>query len=85
MLGIFNVHRDVNACDIASRGCTDTDRRSALKVDSWRKIPCCTRQSDQSQQHASPTHYQLNHIPSPGMAEHLQMHLVTVEQRAQAL
>ena len=39
--GSFNVRTDVNACDCA-RGCTDTVRESALKVDSGRKIPCYT-------------------------------------------
>ena len=39
--GIFNVHTDVNACD-CTRGCTDTVRESALKVDSRRQIPCLT-------------------------------------------
>ena len=38
---IFNVHTDVNACD-CTRGCTDTVRESALKVDSRRQIPCLT-------------------------------------------
>ena len=36
---IFNVRTDLNACDCA-RGCTDTVRESALKVDSGRKILC---------------------------------------------
>ena len=38
---IFNVHTDVNVCDCI-RGCTDTVRESALKVDSGRKILRCT-------------------------------------------
>ena len=29
---IFNVHRDVHACD-CTQGCTDTVRESALKVE----------------------------------------------------
>ena len=37
--GIFNVRADVNAWD-CTRGCTDTERESALKVDCGRKIPC---------------------------------------------
>ena len=41
MLGIFNVRTDVNASD-CRRGCTDTVRESALKVDSGRIIPCLT-------------------------------------------
>ena len=36
---IFNVRTDVNACGCTRRGCTDTVRESALKVDSWRKKP----------------------------------------------
>ena len=40
--GIFNVRTDVNACDCI-RGCTDTVRESALKVDSGRKIPSSHR------------------------------------------
>ena len=36
---ICNVRTDVNACD-CTRGCTDTVRESALKIDSGRKIPC---------------------------------------------
>ena len=39
--GIFNVRTDVNACDCA-KGCMDTVRESALKVDSGIKIPCST-------------------------------------------
>ena len=38
---IFNMRTDVNACD-CTRGCTDTVRESALKVDSGKKIPCRT-------------------------------------------
>ena len=34
--GIFNVRTDINACD-CTRGCTDTVRESALKVDFGRK------------------------------------------------
>ena len=36
--GIFNVCTNVNVCD-CTRGCTDTVRESALKVDFERKIP----------------------------------------------
>ena len=39
---IFIVRADVNACD-STRGCTDTERKSAVKVDSRKKIPCRTR------------------------------------------
>ena len=37
--GIFNVRTDVNAWD-CTRRCPDTERESALKVGSGRKIPC---------------------------------------------
>ena len=42
---IFHVHTDVNACD-CTRGCTDTVRESALKVDSGSKISCRTGESN---------------------------------------
>ena len=42
---IFNVSTDMNACD-CTRGCTDTVRESALKVDSGRKIPCRNGESN---------------------------------------
>ena len=38
---IFIVHTDVNASD-CTRGCTDTERESALNGDSGKKIPCRT-------------------------------------------
>ena len=55
--GIFNVRTDVNACD-CTRGCRDTVRESALKVDSGRKIPCRTRESNLRQRHDGPMLYQ---------------------------
>ena len=42
---IFNVRTGVNACDCA-RGCTNTVRVSALKIDTERKIPCRTGESN---------------------------------------
>ena len=42
---IFIVRTDVNSCD-CTRGCTDTVRESALEVDSGRKIPCRTGESN---------------------------------------
>ena len=51
--GIFNVRTVVNACDCA-RGCTDTVRESAIKVDSWRKIPRRTGESNLSRRRAGP-------------------------------
>ena len=62
--GIFNVRTNINACD-CTRGCTDTVRETALRVDSGRKIPCCTRESNLCQQRAGPMLYQLNNIPIP--------------------
>ena len=59
---IFNVRAYVNACD-CTRGCTDTVRVSALKIDSGRKIPCCTGESNLRQRRAGPTLYQLSYIP----------------------
>ena len=59
--GIFNVQTDVNACDY-TRGCTDTVRESALKVDSRRKIPCCTGDSNLRQRRGGPALCQLSYI-----------------------
>ena len=50
---------------IAHEGCTDTVRESALKVDSGRKIPCRTGESNLPQRRADPTLYQLSCIPAP--------------------
>ena len=61
--GIFNVRTDVNVCDF-TRGCTETVRESALKVDSGRKIPCRTRESNLRRRRASPMLYQLSYIPT---------------------
>ena len=49
---------------IADEGCTDTIGESALKVDSGRKIPCLTRESNLRQQCAVPTLYQGSYIPT---------------------
>ena len=35
---VFNIHKDVNACR-CTWGCTDTEKESALKVDSGKKNP----------------------------------------------
>ena len=61
---IFNVKKDINACDCI-RECTDTARESALKVDSWRKIPCHTGELNLHQQLADLKLYQLSYIPTP--------------------
>ena len=61
---IFNVRTGVNACDCAL-GCTDTVRESALKVDSGRKIPCRTGESNLRQRRVGPMLYQLSYNPSP--------------------
>ena len=60
---IFNVYTYVTACD-CTRGCTDTLKESALKVDSGRKIPCRTWESNLCQRRASPMLYQLSYIPT---------------------
>ena len=60
--GIFNVRTDVNACD-CTRGCTDTVRESALKVDTKTKIPCRTGESNQRRRRAGPMLYRLSYIP----------------------
>ena len=65
--GIFNVRTNVNACDF-TRGCTDIVRESALKVDSWRKIPCRTGKLNLCRQRAGPMLYQLSYIPTPPSA-----------------
>ena len=61
---MLNVLINVNACDCA-RGCTDTARESALKVDSRRKIACRTSESNLRQQRADPMLNQLSYIPTP--------------------
>ena len=62
--GIFNVRIDVDACD-CTRGCMGTVKESTLKVDSGRKIPCRTGESNLRQQRADPTLNQLSYIPAP--------------------
>ena len=66
--GIFNVHTNVNAYD-CTRGCTDTIRESALKVDSERKIPYCIRKLNLHQRCASLILYQLRYAPAPPQFE----------------
>ena len=63
--GIFNVRTDVNACD-CTRGYTDTVRESALKVDSGRKNPYRTGESNLRQRRDGPMLYQLSYIPNTG-------------------
>ena len=60
---IFNVRTAVNAYDY-KWGCTDTVMDSALKVDSGRKIPCRTRESNVRRLCAGPMLYQLSFIPT---------------------
>ena len=43
----------------------DTARESALKLDSGRKIPCRTGESNLRQRRAGPTLYQMSYIPTP--------------------
>ena len=52
---IFNVRTDVKCIRLRTRGCTDTVRESALKVDSGRKIPRRTGESNLRQWHACQT------------------------------
>ena len=55
-------HNDVNACDCA-RGCTDTVRESAPKVDHRSKIPCRAGEPNLRERRAGPMLYQLSFIP----------------------
>ena len=48
---------------IAHEGCMDTVRESAPKVDSRRKIPRRTGESNLRHRRADPTLYQLSYIP----------------------
>ena len=65
---ILNVRTDVNVCN-STRGCTDTVRDPALKVDSGRKIPCRTGGSNLRQRRAGPTLCQLSYIPPPNPSD----------------
>ena len=58
---IFNVSADVDARD-CTRGCADTVRESALKVDSGREIPCHTKESNLRQRRAGLMLHQLTYI-----------------------
>ena len=60
---IFNVRTDVNACD-CTLGCTDTAKKSALKIDSGRKIPYRTGESNLRERRAGPVLCQLSYIPT---------------------
>ena len=71
---IFNVRTDVNARD-CSRGCTDTVRISAMKVDSGRKISRRSGELNLPQRGAGPTLYQLNYIPTPLMLGNNSVHV----------
>ena len=70
---IFNVRTHVNACD-CTWGCTDTVRESSLKVDSGRKIPCCTGESNLRWQHAGPMLYQLSYVSTPKLCSDTDAH-----------
>ena len=63
--GLFNVRTDVNAYE-CTRGCTDTVRESALKVDSGtEKNPLPHRGIEPAlARRAGPTLYQLSYIPT---------------------
>ena len=62
--GIFKVSRCNKACD-CTRGCKDTVREPAPKVDSGRKILCRTGESNLRQRRAGPMLYQLSYVPTP--------------------
>ena len=49
---------------ISHGGYSDTVRQSALKVNSWRKIPCRTGESNQPQRRDGPMLCQLSYIPT---------------------
>ena len=65
---------NVNACN-CTRGCTDTVGESALKVDSGRKIPFRTGESNLRQRRAGPGPYQLNNTLTPFAGYYLPMSL----------
>ena len=46
---------------------TDTVRQYALKLDSGRKVPCRTGESNLRQRRAGPTLYELSYIPTHGL------------------
>ena len=48
---------------IVHGGCTDTLRESALKVDSGRKIPCRTGESNLRQRRVGLMLYKLSYVP----------------------
>ena len=62
--GIFNVRTDINACD-CTRGCSDTVKESPMKVDSGRKLPCRTGESNLRWQRAGLMLYQPSYNPHP--------------------
>ena len=74
--GIFNVCTYDNACD-CPRGCTDTVRESALKVDSGRKIPCRTGELNLRRRYAGPMLYQLSHIATTSSPLYLVWFILT--------
>ena len=57
---IFNGRTDVSACDCTG-GCMGTVRESALKVESGRKIPCRTGESNLRRRRAGRMPYQLSY------------------------
>ena len=69
----FNIHTDFHARKVCKRGCMDTVRESALNVDSGRKIPCRTGESNLCHRRAGPTLYHLSLISIPKRV-HLSFH-----------
>ena len=56
---------------IVHGGCMDTVRESALKVDSGRKMPCRTGESNLRQRRAGPMLYPLSYIPIVSKGAHI--------------
>ena len=67
---MFIVRKDASVCD-CTRGCKDTVRESALKVDCGREISCRTGESNLPQRRAGPTLCQLSYIPTHTRDVHL--------------
>ena len=60
---IFNGRTDVNACGCTQGAVRTHVTESALKVDSVRKSPCRTGDSNLRQRRVGPMLYQLSYIP----------------------
>ena len=66
LVSVSRIHRTLTwTTRISSRGVRTHVRESSLKVDSGRKIPCRTGESNLHQGRAGPTPWQLSYIPVP--------------------